>query len=210
MIKGICFDLGGTLVQFNTNERMIVKLSKLLQIELNELKPYIAKHFLTQNNHFHRLAENFCMDVGYSRPHDIIEIIAAHKSEAQLFPDSRKILNDLKKNYKLGIISNAYCWNNKSLDELNLAGYFDECTIYSFNIGYAKPSKEIFKAAEEKLKLKRGELVFIGDSLTSDINGANNAGWTSVFINRNRKKIAPGECKANMIINELSDLLYFF
>ena len=56
-------------------------------------------------------------------------------------------------------------------------------------IGHEKPTIEFFDYAFEVIeknhgKIKREEIVIIGDSLTSDIQGGNNAGIATIWYNK--------------------------
>ena len=59
----------------------------------------------------------------------------------------------------------------------------------SGDLGINKPDKRIFEHAEEKLKLNKNQLFFIGDSLENDVIGANNADWNVIWINRYNQKL---------------------
>lgn len=52
-----------------------------------------------------------------------------------------------------------------------------------------KPRSEIFELALRKTGLKASEVLHIGDSLSSDIKGANAVGIKAIWINRNGKNI---------------------
>lgn len=52
-----------------------------------------------------------------------------------------------------------------------------------------KPRNEIFELALSKAGLKANEVLHIGDSLSSDIKGANSVGINAIWINRSGKDI---------------------
>ena len=55
----------------------------------------------------------------------------------------------------------------------------------SGEVGVRKPNAKIFKVACERAGVLPKEAMLIGDSIENDIVGANQAGMTSVFIDRN-------------------------
>lgn len=55
-----------------------------------------------------------------------------------------------------------------------------------------KPRAEIFEMALKKVNLQPDEVVHIGDSLSSDIKGANALGINTVWINRGGKVVPEG------------------
>lgn len=72
------------------------------------------------------------------------------------------------------------------LAESGITSWFDGVFI-SGQIGAEKPSKAFFDAVEAQLgPLDRARTLVIGDSLTSDIAGAVNAGMDSLWISRGR------------------------
>lgn len=52
-----------------------------------------------------------------------------------------------------------------------------------------KPRKELFELALKETGLSADEVIHIGDSLSSDIKGANSVGIDAIWINRNGKDI---------------------
>ena len=62
-------------------------------------------------------------------------------------------------------------------------------------IGYEKPRKEFFDIAFEELEgFEKGKALLIGDSLTSDMRGANNAGVDACWYNPGRKPLPERRC----------------
>jgi len=49
--------------------------------------------------------------------------------------------------------------------------------------GKAKPHNTLFDKAAEHLNVAKSEILHIGDSLDTDVQGANNAGCQSVWLN---------------------------
>ena len=98
--------------------------------------------------------------------------------------------------------------------KLRLSG-FDQIMngIYiSELVGYQKPQKEFFEACFEQIKTTdRDKIIIIGDSLTSDMKGGNNAGITTCWYNPKRKKNTE-EVRIDYEIDSLGqieNILYF-
>lgn len=87
------------------------------------------------------------------------------------FKQNMPILAELKKNYKLGVISNFFGNLDSVLKSEGLLEYFDT-TIDSQIIKYVKPEPEIFLTALNKLKVPPQNTVMVGDSVQRDIKGA--------------------------------------
>ena len=52
------------------------------------------------------------------------------------------------------------------------------------DIGYDKPDIRFYQEALRRAGLKPGEVLMIGDSMTTDIEGAKNAGMHALFFDR--------------------------
>jgi putative hydrolase of the HAD superfamily len=84
---------------------------------------------------------------------------------------------------RLGIVSNFSPNCESFLRDLGLAHYFD-FFIVSGIIGIEKPDPRIFHAAVAAAGKPIGELVYIGDSVHHDVQGANDAGMDAILIDR--------------------------
>ena len=131
---------------------------------------------------------------------DIYEKIKANMSE------SRRVLSELKKNYRLGLVTNFYGNMSVVLDEFGLSSYFDAVTE-SAVVGVRKPDKEIFNLAVQSLKAKPERVVVIGDSYTKDILPAHEIGCYTVWLKgEGWTNEEPTSCVADNVIEDLSEL----
>jgi 2-haloalkanoic acid dehalogenase type II len=109
-------------------------------------------------------------------------------SHVQLYPDVEPTLTQLRaRGLKLGLVSNGFKKDLKYiLGELELKKWFDAIAcIESCNC--AKPDKEIFLYALDRLGVKPSEALFVGDSVVHDYEGASNAGIKPLLIDREGK-----------------------
>lgn len=108
-----------------------------------------------------------------------------------LLPGAEDFLHSLKECGKIFLITNGTpAAQYGRLRSLGLEHFFDGIFI-SDEIGFSKPDARFFAYVLDKAGLQRGECAVIGDSLTSDIRGANNAGILSIWYNA-KGKIAEG------------------
>lgn len=95
----------------------------------------------------------------------------------------------------------------KRLTDANLLSLFDDVFI-SEEMGYEKPEEKFFRHIFETLETTdKREYLMIGDSLTSDIQGAENAGIDSVWYNPKNSKPALSVPKSTYTITNLFELL---
>ena len=71
--------------------------------------------------------------------------------------------------------------------------------------GFRNEDFELFEIALKKTGLSAGEVLHIGDSLSSDIKGANSVGINAIWINRTGKDIPD---KVTAVSNLLEVLSY--
>ena len=90
-----------------------------------------------------------------------------------------ELIQRLHTTYKTGLLSNAPSkYIREILKENNLEQYFNEIVISS-EVGYVKPSKEIFEIILHRLGINASQAVFIDDSKTH-IDGAEKVGIKSI------------------------------
>ena len=104
----------------------------------------------------------------------------ARLANARPYEDAPAVLEVLRNRYRIGIISNG---NNRPAD-VGLEDIFD-FTVFAHECGFPKPDPRIFEFAFAKSGDQPESVVHVGDSLQSDVLGANNHGMLSVWLNRN-------------------------
>ncbi len=67
-----------------------------------------------------------------------------------------------------------------------------EYIFVSGDAGAVKPDRQIFDLARKRMHMEEGEVWFVGDAFDLDVEGAMNAGWNAVWMNRRGKKRPDG------------------
>ena len=123
---------------------------------------------------------------------------------SKLYPDVIPALDSLRSDHTVGLLSNG----NGYPERCGLGQRFD-FVVFSQDVGIEKPDPMIFRHACSQAGCDPGELVHVGDSLESDVAGANSVGAVSVWLNRddvpNDSGIAPDHTIRTMA--ELSDIV---
>ena len=91
------------------------------------------------------------------------------------------------------------------LEAIDFHGLNPQAVFTSEDANSYKPRKELFEIALKKTGLSAGEVLHIGDSLSSDIKGANSVGINAIWINRTGKDIPD---KVTVVSNLLEVLSY--
>ena len=118
-----------------------------------------------------------------------------------------EVVTALKGKYNQYAVTNGtIIAQQRKLAQSGLIDIFDDVFI-SDKIGFEKPSIEFFDAVQEKIgAFKKQEVMIIGDSLTSDIKGGNNAGilccWYNPLNHTNKENL-----RIDYEIKDLNEIL---
>lgn len=91
------------------------------------------------------------------------------------------------------VTNGTYTAQSRKLSQSGLDKIFDGIFI-SDKVGFEKPAIEFFEAVQNEIgRFNRNEVMIIGDSLTSDMRGGNNAGilccWYNPYGARNKDNL---------------------
>ncbi len=92
------------------------------------------------------------------------------------------------------------------LEAIDFHGLKPQAVFTSEDAKSYKPRNEIFELALKKTGLSAEEVLHIGDSLSSDIKGANSVGINAIWINRNGKDIPDNVTAVSNLLEVLSCL----
>lgn len=108
------------------------------------------------------------------------------RKRLRLYPDVREVLDGLKAHYRLGLVSDAQpAFALPEIKAVGLDGYFDPIII-SAPHGYRKPDPRMWREALGLMKLKPSEAIYVGNDMFRDIFGAELAGLKTIFIDSNQ------------------------
>ncbi len=106
-----------------------------------------------------------------------------------LLPGALELLKNLSKDYKIYLITNGLKTTQSSrLERSGILPYLSGVFI-SEEVGYEKPDRKYFEKVKESIPgFREEDALIVGDSLTSDIMGGNNAGIRAVWYNPRGEK----------------------
>ena len=111
-------------------------------------------------------------------------------------PSVLDTLAELKDRSKLiGLISNGDVHEISGWVESPLKKYFDS-VIFSCNVGFVKPEREIYELSLKELNVTPTECVFIGDGGSNELKGAKEIGMSTVLVTYVIEKIWPEKIDA--------------
>ncbi|MBN1295719.1 YjjG family noncanonical pyrimidine nucleotidase [bacterium] len=127
-------------------------------------------------------------------------------SDVRMLPGACRVLTALHHRYTLGVLTNGIAGVQRERIRLSgLAGCFTAVVI-SGEYGFAKPDPRIFSIALDHLHSPRSQTLFVGDSVTSDMAGADRAGIDFCWFNPENTP-HPGMYTTRYCIRRLDDLL---
>ncbi len=134
---------------------------------------------------------------------DFLQHLATHP----LYIDgAEEFLKKLRKLGRVYIVTNGTAWIQKSRFDIAKLWEYAEDTFVSDLIGHDKPAKEYTDYVLSHIpNFNRANAVWIGDSLSADIKGANEANITSIWYNRH-KKSAIGEVVPDYIAESFTEV----
>ena len=119
---------------------------------------------------------------------ELSEMMFSHWVNPSIFEDSKEFFE--KSPLPVYVVSNidtADILEAMDFHGLKAAGVFTSEDAKSY-----KPRKELFELALKKSGLNADEVIHIGDSLSSDVKGANSLGIRALWLNRFGKEIPEG------------------
>jgi putative hydrolase of the HAD superfamily len=214
-IKGILFDINGTLIDIHTDEGM------------DEIYRAIS-HFLTyQGIYLHRgevrdqyyqIMEDQVKESGEEHPEfDAValwrefltrnlhpaSIAAAEGLESmsrflahlyrgisrqrlELYPDVKPVLDELSLRFPLAVVSDGQsAWAVPEMQAMGIDGYFAPIVI-SGDHRFRKPDPRLYQAALDGIGAAPQEVIFVGNDMYRDVFGARKMGMKTVFFLSNQ------------------------
>src|SRR5579863_40546 len=138
---------------------------------------------------------------------EVAEFFAIDRSRRHVvFAESEQVLHQLKKNFRLALITNgAPDIQGTKVDGSKLASFF-ETIVISGDHGFGKPDLRIFQLTLNRLRLAAHEAVMVGDSLNRDIAGARGAGIRTIWINRYQRTLTGSHPIPDVELSDLREL----
>ena len=235
-IQVVLFDLGYTLINFEGDYRQVMAESYLVLAQSLRAAGYLidtrefAERFDRIINAYYRardedlierpieqylaqvLASYEIFDARKSLVQSALETMyRATERHWQLESDALPTLQTLKEaGYRLGMITNAANADNANrlIDMFELRPYFDVIFISAVE-RIRKPDTRIYTRALTRLEVPAVNAVMVGDTLTADILGAQNAGLRAVWLTQRADRPEnqrSGDIQPDAVIESLADL----
>lgn len=132
-----------------------------------------------------------------------MDVFSRARNEVTPFDDVLPMLDSLQGRVAVGSISNGVA----DLQAIGLAHLF-QVSVAAHHIGCAKPDATIFHAACDAIGVLPQEAVYIGDDPVLDVEGAQKAGLSGIWMNRGLEpaRHLPGHVRPDAVCTSLYEL----
>lgn len=194
MIKNILFDLGNVLLDIDMNSC----ITRFAQLGFNVKEKFMSSNSDEEFSFMEQFEKGAISDTQFRdsirtmiRNHNLtdFQIDSAWNAMLGEFPEERlKMLENLSKQYNLYLLSNTNSIHKKNfLSRFPFEKYFVD-TYYSYEIGFVKPTKEIYEYVFENSKINKHETLFF-DDLIANVKVAEKLGIHSILFDPSSQKI---------------------
>ncbi len=235
-IKGILFDVNGTLINIHTDENMeeIYRVvSRFLAYQGICLTGQEVKeqYFRIMAEQKKRGGEKFpefdavavwrallSRNGNPSRrlPPNRLKIMPRFLAEIyrsislhrlELYPDVRVVLDELRPRFPLAAVTDAQSvWALPEMRATGIDGYFDPVVV-SGDYGFRKPDPRLFQVALDALNAEPEEALFVGNDMYHDVYGAGKMGMKTIFFASNQGRQQMEGVEPDYIIYRFAELI---
>ena len=189
----LSFDCYGTLIDWETG--LVAATRPILaahgaRVADDELLEAFARHtsaleagdYLTYREVLARSLVEIGADLGFEPRREEVEAFSGSVGDWPAFDDSAQALADLKRRYRLGVITNCdddlFAMSNRRL------GVEFDWIVTAQQAGAYKPSTRGFELAFDRIDVPRERILHVAQSLYHDHVTAKALGMTTVWVDR--------------------------
>jgi len=181
-IRAVIWDMGGVLVRTENQaprerlaERHGLTLKQLYNLVFDtEVSAKATLGIVQEESVWQNIARTLNLD-----PEGLAAFMQEFWAGDGLDAGLHQFVNGLRANYKIGLLSNAWSGARSVLDQrYHMLDIFD-VTIFSAEVGLAKPDPRIYQLVLGKLGVEAAQAIFV-DDFQANIDAANSLGMHGV------------------------------
>lgn len=204
------FDLFGTLIELPAFDPLYWLLSRHPQMRgrLNELEEILLT---APHEEFVRLAKAESEEYQLARDlGELQRLVAFQVAAGVVYPDVLEVLELLRvRRVCTFLVSNACEGHAHALRSHGLAKYFDD-VAFSWRNRKRKPDPRIFQQTLRRLgATEKDRVIFVGDSIEDDVEGARRAGLEAFLLARHGGKVSSNE-QTSTTLSDLREIAHLF
>ena len=231
-IRGILFDLYGTLIDIETDESMEEIYRAIahfltyrgIYCHRGEVRDRYYQLLRKEKDRSHQAYPEINVVaiwkafLGGEEPeaggvsNDLAETLAQiyrgiSRKRLRLYDSVKGVLNELQRDYRMAIISDGQpCWALPEMTSLGLDRYF-EPIIISADHGFRKPDPRLIKKALDFMGLTPSEVLFVGNDMYRDIHGAGQLNIKTIFLRSNQGRQSYSQASPDYVATDFKDVL---
>jgi len=128
----------------------------------------------------------------------MVDVFRRGTASAEAFPEVMDALARTREVARLGLLSNTQSFDMGFLERLGITDLIAS-RFLSAETGSLKPDSAAFELVQRRMGLFPGQLVMVGDSWSDDVQGALEAGWIAIWVNRNGRPRPDHDPEAELV-----------
>jgi HAD superfamily hydrolase (TIGR01509 family) len=223
-IRAICFDLDNTLwdlapvipraerrlhrwyAQYYPRVTELFSLQRMLEVREAVLRD--RPELLHDLSAMRLLALEFmAREAGYpaAMAHEAFDVFQEQRNAVTLYSDVVPVLESMRATHSLFALTNG----NADLQAIGIAHLFEQ-VFTARELGIAKPDLGVYAAVTVASGFAAEEILHVGDDPDNDIVAAAQAGWRTVWLNRNATIWPHADSMPDEMVSDLHQLTKLF
>lgn len=191
MVKVVIFDLYGTIAEQGLENSPSKQVKKILGVKesFQEFITTFQQEFMTLRHNsledaFRVVANEFDIDADQETFDELVGVWNKNALLTHLYDDTEKVLKEVKETHTIILAANVSEFTYEQLEiKFSFKELFDD-TYLSFETGNLKTSQENLDTILNDQGVTKDEVLYVGDSLKSDIYPCKEYGIDSLLIDR--------------------------
>jgi HAD superfamily hydrolase (TIGR01549 family) len=212
MIKALIFDCWGTIFTNTQTPHPFGVFAEKLGYDISDrmfLKAF-ERHMMTDGDSVSKHISSLLLELGIdAKPgleDELEDIILGSVNTQASYDDTVEVLDRLRKNYRLILLSNTFREGFENLRSVYPIDDWFELVSLSYVEHHIKPNPMLFEKVLSQSGLDKSEVIVVGDNYDDDVLAAEQAGIDAILIDRRNRYPDVTEHKAHNL-RELLTLL---
>lgn len=218
VIKGVCFDLDGTLASYAGDFQAFIALLRselmLHMCDMNRFSQLLTAELTREGAlNLEQALERVLEGLDQRPPGDLGALAAsaaqAYAADVRAFPGARELLERLDSaDVKLALLTNGPDDLQKAaLAALGFGRHFRVVLVSGDrDVAARKPAPRIFSLACTGLQCGPEELLMVGDNVVADVQGALGYGMNAVLVSHSASESAASVPEGVPVVSSLAQL----
>jgi len=205
MIRAVVFDLWNTLIHSRGGDPFRHLRALMTEAQRAQEPAFRREAMTTLDADPEALLDRWAPRLGLSEEqrHAMIGVFRSATEDAECFPEACEALDATRRIARVALLSNTQRFGVEFLDRLGITERIPT-RFLSAELGVLKPEPAAFEAVARRLGLFPSQLAMGGDYWNDDVQGALQAGWTALWLNRTGRPRPDHDPEAPLV--EIQDL----